>query len=358
MLQLLAQPNSNQAYNLLTDDITANSPAEGASILLINSSIGDFQLLAGNIPALADLRWPLNGTQVNHLNHGPLQLFAIGQHTSKQPQIGYLVIQGTCQNHWQSYFEALAIRLAELLQHVQQGSNQQRVVLYEERSLVARELHDSLAQSLSYLNIQVSRLQSALKTKADADTDPEFALFNTITQNIRTTVTDSNHQLREIITSFRLTMRGRSFNQALEDSVDDFAKRSTVVFELDNRLLEKHLATHEEVQFLQIAREAFSNIVRHSHAKHAWITCLLRDDQAACLTIDDDGIRNTQAQTQTHTTHHGLIIMQERAHKMNARFQVGNSPQGGTRVQLVLPSKGPQTTDKKVTNAHNTCCYD
>ena len=73
-------------------------------------------------------------------------------------------------------------------------------------------------------------------------------------------------QVRELITSARLTMDGRSLRQALADSVAEFSRRCIIVFELDNRLADDALGPETELQILQIIREALANAVRHSHA--------------------------------------------------------------------------------------------
>ncbi|MCP4790610.1 MAG: hypothetical protein GY881_10300 [Gammaproteobacteria bacterium] len=337
-LKLLADPESREPFVELVEALVRADSCRKASLLIVNNT-GDglYSLLASSSAILNEAQWPMSVDALQRFSETDL-FFAIPIFHEEQ-LLGQLILCGPLNPLWDLEFDLFAKHLGELLQYAQHARNQRRVALYEERSVVARELHDSLAQSLSYLNIQASRLQSLLQLEDDDSTNkkhqtPDVALLNTVTQNIRHTVTDANHQLREIITTFRITLKGRSFNQALEDSVNDFAKRSTVVFDIDNRLNQNILSTDEEMQFLQIAREAFSNIVRHSHASHALVSCVQRPDQTVCLIIDDDGIRSSHAQQ--HVKHHGLIIMQERAHKINARFQIGDAPMGGTRVLLEL----------------------
>src|SRR5690606_17338303 len=91
-----------------------------------------------------------------------------------------------------------------------------RLALLEERAVIARELHDSLAQSLSYLKIQVSRLQSLLGH--DADT----AEVKRVANELREGLNGAYRQLRELLTTFRLKMDGRGLVRALEETVEEF----------------------------------------------------------------------------------------------------------------------------------------
>jgi two-component system nitrate/nitrite sensor histidine kinase NarX len=97
-------------------------------------------------------------------------------------------------------------------------------------------------------------------------------------------------QVRELITSARLTMDGRSLRQALADSVAEFSRRCIIVFELDNRLADDALSPETELQILQIMREALANAVRHSHARHVRIELRQTQDGEVSVSVEDDGI--------------------------------------------------------------------
>jgi nitrate/nitrite-specific signal transduction histidine kinase len=200
----------------------------------------------------------------------------------------------------------------------------------EERAAIARELHDSLSQSLSYLKIKVSLLQDMLK-KGERAPDVDTAL-----QELRSTLSTANLQLRELITTFRLTMHGKTFAQALEDSIEEFERRSSIAFDLDNRLPAGRLTVAEEMQLLLILREALCNVVRHSHASYCWVSVRLRDDGSVYLGVDDNGIGMRRAMNDAEP-HHGLIIMQERARNLGGTFRVEDREKGGTRLYVLCP---------------------
>jgi nitrate/nitrite-specific signal transduction histidine kinase len=201
----------------------------------------------------------------------------------------------------------------------------------EERAAIARELHDSLAQSLSYLKIKVSLLQDMVK-KGDCAPDVDIAL-----KELRGTLSTANLQLRELITTFRLTMHGRTFAQALEDSIEEFERRSSIAFDLDNRLPVGGLTVAEEMQLLLILREALCNVVRHSHASYCWVSVRRKDDGSVYLAVNDNGIGMRRTMQETEPQHHGLIIMQERARNLGGTLRVEDREGGGTCLSIICP---------------------
>ncbi|HXG29062.1 MAG TPA: histidine kinase [Nevskiales bacterium] len=232
------------------------------------------------------------------------------------------------------YLETLGRRLSELVYSARRAQLNRRLALYDERATIARELHDSLAQSLSYLKMKVSCLQSLLQQAPSA---VEPLDVNSVIEDVRNNLNRAYRQLREIITAFRLTMNGRTLRQALEDSIEEFEKHSSIVFELDNRLSSDRLSVDEEMQVLYIIREALSNIVRHSHGKHARITLSEREDGTVLISVTDDGIGFQSPTSQVR--HYGLIIMQERAHSLGGDIRFEAGPSNGTCVKVSFRPK-------------------
>lgn len=227
--------------------------------------------------------------------------------------------------------------LAAIICSAQRAQLNRRVALCEERAVIARELHDSLAQSLSYLKIQTVRLQNLLhvdKRKKALD----YADADAVLQELRTNLNLAYRQLRELITTFRLTMAGRTLGQALTDSVEEFENRSSVALTLDNRVPDGLLSVDEEMHVLQIVRECVSNVVRHAQAKRAEVSLNMDDVSAVHITVDDDGVGMDTPRSLDQ--HHGLVIMQQRAHSLGGDMRLLRSPDGGTRVQIRFPSHG------------------
>lgn len=220
-----------------------------------------------------------------------------------------------------------------------------RNVQYEERAAIARELHDSIAQSLSYLKIQASRLQSMVNNDKTLN-DHNLTQIDLAVQELRESISIAYRHLRELLTTFRLTMDGNSFASAIEDSIKEFEKRCSIVFELDNRLPDGELSVAEEMQLLHIMREALSNVVRHSHAQYTRVSLIGNEDGIISMIIEDDGI-GLAAPTEREN-HHGLIIMQERTRSIGGTMEIDEREEKGTRVNVTF-----QSVKKRPRNATN-----
>ncbi len=187
---------------------------------------------------------------------------------------------------------------------------------------LTRELHDSVAQQLGFMSFLVGRLQQ----QAEAG-EPLLAELRTMTTRLQ-------RQVRELITSARLTLDGRSLQQALADSVAEFSRRCDVVFELDNRVPDLRIDPRVALQVLQIVREALSNVVRHAQAGHAWVA-LMPDAGGLRVSVVDDGIGLGAASADVN--HYGLDILRERAKAIGGHIAIGSAAPGGTQVVLFVP---------------------
>ena len=211
---------------------------------------------------------------------------------------------------WQTeLMESVGHHIGAALATAARTQEQHRLALFEERSVLARELHDSLAQALAYLKIQVVRLQKNLEHGGDPK------LTEAILSELREGLNSAYRQLRELLTTFRLRIDGRGFATALRETIDEFARRTEVAVEFDNRISELELSANEQIHLLQVVREALSNIEHHARAAHATVVLTRGADGAIEVTIDDDGVGINTAQAPVH--HFGLAIMRDRAASLN-----------------------------------------
>jgi two-component system nitrate/nitrite sensor histidine kinase NarX len=215
--------------------------------------------------------------------------------------------------------------LGETLCVLAEQRARQRRELVAERAVLSRELHDSVAQQLSYLQIRASRIQTLIGT--------DEAHAQSMLTELRATLQLMHRQVRELIASARLTMGGRSLNQAIQTSVDEFSRCSGCVFEVDNRILPGLLTPEAELQVLQIIREALANVVRHSHADRAQVFLLARPGDAVEVRVEDDGIGLPEELPEDG--HFGLRIMRERAGAIGARLRIDRREPCGTCVTLL-----------------------
>lgn len=226
---------------------------------------------------------------------------------------------------WRPLLEEAAQAVGVTVRLRSHSREQQRKQATFQHGALARELHDSVAQQLGYLSFQAHLLQSQPGSPAQAT----VAL-----QELCGGLSQLQRQVRELITSARLTMDGRSLRQALADSVAEFSRRCIIVFELDNRLADDALSPETELQILQIIREALANAVRHSHARHVRIELRQNQDGDASVSVEDDGIGLSPASGEEN--HFGLAIIRERAASIGARLTIEAIRPHGVRVHLGL----------------------
>jgi two-component system nitrate/nitrite sensor histidine kinase NarX len=207
-----------------------------------------------------------------------------------------------------------------------------RVALLEERAAIARELHDSLAQSLSFMKIQLSRLQSSTAMHGAGSE------IQGILDELRQGLDGAYKELRELLTTFRVHMDVRGLGTAIQTAIDEFTQRSSLAITLDNRLVNCRLTVNEEFHILHVVREALANIVRHAGASNVVIALVFQSNGTVMVTIDDDGVGYIPAQgDEPH--HYGQTIMKERAFSLGGEIQVMARRKGGTRVRLVFTPK-------------------
>lgn len=229
---------------------------------------------------------------------------------------------------WQTQLaDTVASHIAAARSLARQGEQQKRLALMEERAVIARELHDSLAQSLSYLKIQVTRLERTLRQDPPSGTrtDP-------IIDELREGLNTAYRQLRELLATFRLRIDAPGLEPALRSTVDEFARRSGIDISLDYDPAHYPLSSNEDIHILQITREALSNVLHHAGADTAAVRVSNLADGCVEVTVDDNGRGPTQPSA--GRSHHGLTIMRERAGTLGGTLEMTAREEGGTRVRL------------------------
>ena len=216
-----------------------------------------------------------------------------------------------------------------------QRQQEHQLILFEERSTIARELHDSLAQSLSYLKIQVSVLERHLKNQMSEPEAP--AIYQNIEQ-IKVGLGSAYRQLRDLLVTFRLTIDNDNFDEALHEAASEFALKGGFIIKVNNDIMTLNLSAHEQIDLIQIAREALSNISRHAQAQNVEIHLQYEEgDKHILMRIIDDGVGMSGSVDQNQ--HHGLMIMKERAHNIGGDLIVTDNKPRGTIVTVRFEPK-------------------
>ncbi|WP_058913006.1 nitrate/nitrite two-component system sensor histidine kinase NarX [Entomohabitans teleogrylli] len=245
--------------------------------------------------------------------------------TDNRTQYGLVLAQlpfGMALNEdQQQLVETLMEQLTSTLALEHQYERQQQLMVMEERAAIARELHDSIAQSLSCMKMQISCLQM------QGDVLPEAS--RELLSQMRNELNTSWRQLRELLTTFRLQLSEPGLRPALEACCQEFSDKLGFPVRLDYQLPPRLVPTHQAIHLVQIAREALNNILKHAGASQAAIQVVLHGKQVT-LTIEDNGCGI--AGNGERSNHYGLIIMRDRALSLRGECQIQPRHAGGTEV--------------------------
>ncbi|MFC6439787.1 histidine kinase [Bowmanella sp. JS7-9] len=224
---------------------------------------------------------------------------------------------------WQQQLLAsVADQLALALSLKSEEQQVRRLALMQERTVIARELHDSLAQALSYLKIQVTRLNKAIEKD-------NKAVIDDVSNELKQGLDSAYRQLRELLTTFRLKVDGTGLLSALQTTVKQLTEQSDLQIRLDYQLTNIPLAPHEEIHVLQIIREASQNAVHHSKGSELLISLKHSADKIE-LAVEDNGVGIPEAAEKLN--HYGLAIMQERSKHLAGNIDIKPRTTGGTGV--------------------------
>ena len=213
----------------------------------------------------------------------------------------------------------------------------QRITVMEERTRLAHELHDSLAQSLASLRFQVRVLDETLHGNEEA------ALWRELEQ-IENSLDEANKELRTLIEHFRAPAGPLGLVPAVEQLVDTFRRNSSIQIFLHREWRIKQLPESVQMEMVRIIQEALCNVRKHSGA-HTVRVMMRSDEQGHCsVLIEDDGtgivnkLRNGSA-----GEHIGLSIMEERATRIGGELRIESEPGEGTSVMLTfdVPATAP-----------------
>jgi two-component system nitrate/nitrite sensor histidine kinase NarX len=207
--------------------------------------------------------------------------------------------------------------------------------LAAERQSMAADIHDALAQSLTFMRMRMTLLQDAMHGNADANLH-DYA--NDVSDELR----NAHGRLREMISLYRAGMDSRGLIASLRELAAAFQRRTGIELVFDCSVSELDLAADQQLQIFYIVQEALANVSHHSGARIARLT-VERDGDELRVSVEDDGCGPDEeildprcAGRLTEAGHHGLQIMRERAGRAGGRLQISALPAGGTRVTLAV----------------------
>ena len=223
--------------------------------------------------------------------------------------------------------DALASHLASALEGLRADALEREAAVGEERALLARELHDSIAQSLAFLKIQVQLLRTA--TDKGQPQRVQMAL-DELDAGLRESIGD----VRELLVHFRTRTNTDDIEQALQETLQKFQQQTGLPAHLQVHGEGLPLPPDVQVQVLHVMQEALSNVRKHAGATQVSLE-VFKDAQWRFL-VRDNGVGFETVQP-AGSSHVGMKIMQERALRIGAGVQVTSAAGQGTQVMLTLP---------------------
>ncbi|MBZ4069746.1 nitrate/nitrite two-component system sensor histidine kinase NarQ [Escherichia fergusonii] len=255
----------------------------------------------------------------------PLQIIPV---TMQDTVYGELQWQSENASAFAPLMNSVSTMLGRGLYFNQAQKHFQQLLLMEERATIARELHDSLAQVLSYLRIQLTLLKRSIPQ--DNDT------AQSIMADFSRALNDAYQQLRELLTTFRLTLQQADLPSALREMLDTLQNQTSAKLSLDCRLPTLALDAQMQVHLLQIIREAVVNAIKHANASEIAVSCVTAPDGNHTVFIRDNGI-GIGDPTEPEG-HYGLNIMRERAERLGGTLSFSQPSGGGTLVSISFRS--------------------
>jgi len=165
------------------------------------------------------------------------------------------------QNDLYDLFSTLAAQLCNAIEKAKQDQESRRMIIMQERSLIANELHDSLAQTLASLRFQVRVLDETLQPTA------EFQSIRSIEQ-VENSLDEAYSDLRELIAHCRTPIDKQGLIEAVQKLISRMRKDSGIHILLQKEWEHSDLPPNLEMHIFRIVQEAMNNIRKHSNAQH------------------------------------------------------------------------------------------
>jgi two-component system nitrate/nitrite sensor histidine kinase NarX len=230
-----------------------------------------------------------------------------------------------------SLLETIGQHLGVAIENQRLRSREKELAVFEERNLLAQELHDSIAQGLAFLNIQVQLLQDSLRKNR---TDEAMQTAGQLREGVQ----ESYDHVRELLVHFRTRPLQTDLDTAIATALQKFEKQTGIFTELTIIGGGTPLLADDSVQIMHVVQEALSNTRKHAQARHVSVT-VYRQFGELEIEIRDDGVgfdpvNEPKVMSDWHV---GLKIMRERTDRIGGECRITSKTGEGTRVKLRLP---------------------
>jgi two-component system NarL family sensor kinase len=302
----------------------ANKPdrMEGSCYCLDTYRAGDLAGAANvNVVTCSRLKWLAGGT-AGLRYHASIPLYAHGR------PLGVLNVASPDWRELSADDLRLLYTVGDLLSiAVERARLFQKQVAFgaaEERNRLAREIHDTLAQGLTAIALQLETADALL----EAGAPPERAR-QTVAQALGLARANLEEARRSVLDLRAAPLEGRTLAEALKALAEEWSKKSTAPVRFTARGSSQSLPQRVEAGLYRIGQEALTNAVRHAGARHIRLVLAFESGEVS-LTVEDDG-KGFDA-GRIPTDRYGLVGLNERARLLGGTLDLQSSPGEGTRV--------------------------
>jgi signal transduction histidine kinase len=200
----------------------------------------------------------------------------------------------------------------------------------EERTRIAREIHDTLEQFLAGTNLQLNALAVSLH-----DMPPESRRTLDLARSM---VRHGQEEARRTVRNLRLlSLDNHNLPTALNQMIAQFKNGSTTNIQASLKGVHRTLSIQVESYLLRIGQEATTNAVKHARASAIGLE-LAYDEDAVQLTVQDDGCGfDVVSAASGESGHFGLLGMRERTEKIGGTLEIRSNSGQGTILQVKVP---------------------
>lgn len=205
-----------------------------------------------------------------------------------------------------------------------------RLSIVDERTKLAHELHDSLAQTIASLRFQMRMLEDSLSGQTLAE-DTKHDL-----ERIRNGLDEAHTELRALLNNFRAPLDEKGLVQALQKMAQRFETETGIHTFFQNECPQVNLTVAEEMQIVRIVQESLANTRKHAQAQNVRVLLTCPGVETYRVLVEDDGVGFVYTEKDGKPGEHiGLNIMEERAMRLGAEFRVESEEGEGTRIELI-----------------------
>ncbi|MEM7564646.1 MAG: histidine kinase [Pseudomonadota bacterium] len=202
-----------------------------------------------------------------------------------------------------------------------------QLVIMQERNRISHELHDSLAQTLASIRLQIRVLGEIVLSNDEQSIQHQM-------ERLEFSIETANNQLRELIDNFSVPMHRRGLVSSIEEAIELTRSETGINVYFQNEWPAQELTANEEHNILRIVQESLANIRKHSQAKGVRILFSQKNGINRVL-IEDDGIGFDESTIKPGRGRHiGLIILRDRAKQIGGDLNIESEHGEGTQVRL------------------------